>query len=225
MKSLILIIFILNLVSINTQHNLPQGDPESVLMSDEEFIKIMNSQSRVIANSDVHLKMHSLSLRAMKITDLINNQYNSPKELRKLMSTLIGQELDEGFGLFPPFYTDCGRNIHIEKNVFINSGCKFQDQGGVYIGENSLIGHNVVLATLNHDVDPYHRSDLHPKPIHIGKRVWVGSGTIILPGVSIGDNSIVGAGSIVTKDVPPNAIVAGNPAKFIKNIEKKEQQP
>ena len=218
MKFLSLIIFLLNVVIINTQHNLPQDNPETSSMSDEEFINIMNSQSRVIANSDVHLKMYSLSLRAMKITNEINNKYNTPQELRKLMSTLIGQELDEGFGLFPPFNTDCGRNIHIEKNVFINSGCKFQDQGGIYIGESSLIGHNVVLATLNHDMDPYKRGDLHPKPIHIGKRVWIGSGAVVLPGITIGDNSVVGAGSIVTKDVPPNAIVAGNPAKFIKYI-------
>ena len=187
-------------------------------MSDKEFIKIMNSGDRVIANSDVHLKMHELSQKAMKITYHINNKYNTPQELRRWMSILIGQDLDEGFGLFPPFYTDCGRNIHIEKNVFINSGCHFQDQGGVYIGEGSLIGHNVIIATLNHDMDPYHRADLHPKPVHIGKRVWIGSGSILLPGVTIGDNSIVGAGSIVTKDVAPDTIVAGNPAKFIKNL-------
>ena len=191
---------------------------ETKLMSDEEFIRIMNTQERVIAGSETSLKMHSLAQRALKLTSEINNKYNSPQELRKMMSELIGQELDEGFGLFPPFYTDCGRNIHIEQNVFINSGCRFQDQGGVYIGEKPLIGHNVVLATLNHEMDPYNRADLHPKPIHIGKRVWIGSGSIILPGVTIGDNSVVGAGSVVTKNVPKNTIVAGNPAKFIKNI-------
>ena len=191
------------------------------LMSDEEFIKIMNSRERVIAGSPVSLKMHYLAQRAMQFTAEINNKYNTPQEIRKLMSDLIGQELDEGFGLFPPIYSDCGRNIHIEKNVFINSGCRFQDQGGVYIGENSLIGHNVVIATLNHEMDPFHRADLHPKPIHIGKRVWIGSSSIILPGVTIGDNSIVGAGSVVTKDVPQNVIVAGNPAKFIKNLDLK----
>ena len=192
---------------------------ETKLMSDEEFIRIMNTQERVIAGTETSLKMHSLAQRAMKITNEINNKYNSPQELRKLMSLLIGQELDEGFGLFPPFYSDCGRNIHIEKNVFINSGCHFQDQGGIYIGENSLIGHNVILATLNHEMDPYNRADLHPKPIYIGKRVWIGSGSIILPGITIGDNSVIGAGSVVTKNVPKNAIVAGNPAKFIKNID------
>jgi len=217
---MIAILFLLSLLNIiNFTYSV--GSDQKKLISDEEFIKIMNSQERVIGGSDIHLKMYSLSHRAMQITDKINNKYNTPQEIRKLMSELIGQELDEGFGLFPPFYTDCGRNIHIEKNVFINSGCKFQDQGGVYIGENSLIGHNVVLATLNHDMDPYHRADLHPKPIHIGKRVWIGSGSMILPGITIGDNSVVGAGSVVTKDVPPNVIVAGNPAKFIKNIDLK----
>ena len=211
--SIFLLFCLLNLTKENEQE-------DNKLISDEEFINALNSQKRVISGSEVSLKMHALAQRALKITSEINNKYNTPEKIRELMSDLIGQELDEGFGLFPPFYTDCGRNIHIEKNVFINSGCRFQDQGGVYIGENSLIGHNVVIATLNHEMDPYHRADLHPKPIYIGKRVWIGSGSILLPGVRIGDNSIVGAGSVVTKDVPPNTIVAGNPAKFIKNLNK-----
>ena len=218
MNNLSLLLFLLNIIFIFSSDKEEESKPEIEIMSDKEFIKIMNSGDRVIANSDVHLKMHELSQKAMKITYHINNKYNTPQELRRWMSILIGQDLDEGFGLFPPFYTDCGRNIHIEKNVFINSGCHFQDQGGVYIGEGSLIGHNVIIATLNHDMDPYHRADLHPKPVHIGKRVWIGSGSILLPGVTIGENSIVGAGSIVTKDVAPNTIVAGNPAKFIKNL-------
>ena len=218
MKTLILLLFLLNLIIIKSQDDEKQNQ-DVELMSDKEFIKIMNSQARVVAGSNVHLKMYELSNKAMKITSQMNNKYNTPQELRRWMSILIGQDLDEGFGLFPPFTTDCGKNIHLEKNVFINSGCRFQDQGGIYIGENSLIGHNVVLATLNHNVDPYNRADLFPKPIHIGKRVWIGSGSTVLPGVTIGDNSIVGAGSIVTKDIPPNTIYAGNPAKFIKNID------
>ena len=219
-KIIFLLVFTFSItVIIHNNKEISEPNEEIELMSDKEFINAMNSQARVVAGSDVSLKMHELAQRAMKITDHMNKEYNTPKELRLWMGILIGQELDEGFGLFTPFYTDCGRNTHIEKNVFINSGCHFQDQGGLYIGEGSLIGHNVVMATLNHEVDPYHRADIHPKPIHIGKRVWIGSGSIILPGVTIGDNSIVGAGSVVTKDVPANTIVAGNPAKFIKNIE------
>ena len=91
------------------------------------------------------------------------------------MSELTGSVVDETFGMFPPFYTDCGKNIHIGKNVFINSGCQFQDQGGIYIDDGALIGHRVVLATLNHEIDPDKRADLLPAPIYIGKNVWIGA--------------------------------------------------
>ena len=189
------------------------------IMSDDEFIKIMNTQEKVISSSEVGLKMHLMAQEAMKILYFINNKYNTPSELRRWMSLLIHQELDEGFGLFPPFFTDCGKNIHLGKNVFINAGCRFQDQGGIYIGDGTFIGHNVILATLNHDLNPNTRADMYPKPIHIGKKVWIGSGAIVLPGVSIGDNSVIAAGSVVTKNVPENVVYGGNPAKFIKKIE------
>lgn len=135
------------------------------------------------------------------------------------MSKLIGKEVDESFGLFPPFYTDCGKNIEIGKNVFINAGCKFQDQGGITIKDGVLIGHNVVLATLNHNINPNKRGDMQPKPIVIGENVWIGSNSTILPGVTIGKGSIIAAGAVVTKDVDENVVVGGVPAKFIKKIE------
>ena len=218
MKTLFLIYLLFNAITIAKSE-----EPEKELMSNEEFFKLMDSQATVIAGSEASLKMHDLAQKAMKITYFINNKYNTPADVRKWMSILIGQELDEGFGLFPPFYTDCGRNIHLEKNVFINSGCHFQDQGGIFIGEGTFIGHNVILATLNHDMNPYTRADIHPKPIHIGKRVWIGSGAIVLPGVTIGDNSVIGAGSVVTKDVPADCVYGGNPAKFIKKNEDVKQ--
>ena len=192
---------------------------ESKIMSDKEFIRIMNTGEKAISKSEVGLKMHLMAQKAMKITTIMNNKYLPPAELRRYMSVLIGQEVDEGFGLFPPFFTDCGKNIHLGKNVFINSGCRFQDQGGIYIGDGTFIGHNVILATLNHDLNPNSRGDMWPKPIHLGKKVWIGSGAIVLPGVSIGDNSVIAAGSVVTKDVPENSVYGGNPAKFIKKIE------
>ena len=192
---------------------------ESKIMSDKEFIRIMNTKEKAILKSEVGVKMHLMTQEAMKITNLMNNKYLPPAELRRYMSVLIGQEVDEGFGLFPPFFTNCGKNIHLGKNVFINSGCHFRDQGGIYIGDGTFIGHNVILATLNHDLNPNSRADMQPKPIHIGKKVWIGSGAIVLPGVSIGDNSVIAAGSVVTKDVPENSVYGGNPAKFIKKIE------
>ena len=96
---------------------------ESNIMSDKEFIRIMNTKEKAILRSEVGIKMHLMTQEAMKITNLMNNKYLPPAELRKYMSVLIGQEVDEGFGLFPPFYTNCGKNIHLGKNVFINSGC------------------------------------------------------------------------------------------------------
>lgn len=120
--------------------------------------------------------------------------------------------------MFPPFYTDCGKNIRIGKSVFINSGCQFQDQGGITIGDGTLIGHSVVLATLDHDLDPEHRADMHPRPISIGKNVWIGAHATVTRGVTVGDGAVVAAGAVVTKDVPPNTVVGGVPARVIKEI-------
>ena len=187
-------------------------------MDTEEFLNILNNSERIKAGSPIHLKMHELSQEALRITAEINSAYHTPDELRSLMEQLTGQKIDETFGLFPPFYTDCGKNIHIGKNIFINAGCKFQDQGGIDIDDNCLIGHNVVLATLNHGMLPDERADLLPKAIHIGENVWIGSGAIILSGVTIGDNAVIGAGSLVTKDIPENMVAVGSPAKVIRSI-------
>ena len=162
---------------------------------------------------------HKLSQEALKITMEINNNYHTELEIVELFSKLTGRNVDKTFRLFPPFYTDCGKNIKIGKNVFINACCKFQDQGGIEIGNGVLIGHNVTLATLNHDERPEFRQNIYPKPIKIGDNVWVGSNATILQGVTIGDGAIVGANAVVTKDVPKNTIVVGVPAKVIKEIE------
>jgi acetyltransferase-like isoleucine patch superfamily enzyme len=107
----------------------------------------------------------------------------------------------------------------VGENVFINSGCRFQDQGGITIGDGSLIGHNVVLATLNHDLHPERRAGIHPAPIVLGSNGWIGSNATVLPGVTIGDGAVVAAGAVVTKDVPANTIVGSVPAKVIRAIE------
>lgn len=187
-------------------------------MTIEEFRTIMNSGEEVGTDSEVRLLMHELSQEALRITAELNNRYHTPAEIRALMSELTGEEIEDTFGLFPPFYTDCGKNTHFGKHVFVNAGCKFQDQGGIYIGDGALIGHNAVLATLNHDPDPAKRQYLLPAPIHIGKNVWLGANVTVLPGVTIGENAIVAAGAVVTKDVEAGTVVAGVPAKFVKRI-------
>ena len=183
-----------------------------------EFLDHLNSGKPVEAGSEPHQFMHRASQEALRLTAEINGGYHTPEELRGLFSRLTGRPVDESFGLFPPFYTDCGKNIHIGRHVFINMGCKFQDQGGIFIGDGALIGHNVVLATLNHAMEPERRGDMLPAPIHIGKRVWIGANAAVLPGVTIGDGAVVAAGAVVTKDVPANAVVGGVPAKVIHYI-------
>ncbi len=152
-----------------------------------------------------------------KSTHKINTQLLSNEEIANEFGKMINQELDN-FCLFPPFNSDFGKNIHIGKNVFINSGCKFQDQGGIYIGDDVLIGHNVVIATLNHDLDVKNRANLFPQPVHIKDSVWIGANVTILPGVTIGSGAILAAGAVVTRDVKAMTIVGGNPAKLIKEI-------
>ncbi|MBD5131093.1 MAG: sugar O-acetyltransferase [Clostridiales bacterium] len=187
-------------------------------MNTEQFKAEMEKQTHIAANSEMHLYMHEMAQRARKITVEMNNTYRTPEELRELFSELIGQKVDESFGLFPPFYTDYGQNITVGKNAFINSGCCFQDQGGIEIGDNALIGQQVVIATLNHDLMPEHRANMSPAPIKIGNDVWIGAHATILSGVTIGDGAVIAAGAVVTKDVPAFAVVGGVPARIIKNI-------
>ncbi|MCH5178564.1 MAG: sugar O-acetyltransferase [Prevotellaceae bacterium] len=187
-------------------------------MTIEAFREYMASGKPVEAGSEVHQMFHSLSQEALRITAEINGKYHTPTELHELMEQLTGRSIPRSFGLFPPFHTDCGKNIKIGENVFINMGCKFQDQGGITIGDGALIGHNVVLATLNHTLDPSHRGDMTHAPIHIGRNVWVGANATILQGVTVGDGAVVAAGAVVTKDVAPNTVVGGIPARVIKTI-------
>lgn len=160
---------------------------------------------------------------AIRIGMELNTIYHTPEEIRALMSRLTGREIGPGFRLFPPFYTDFGKNIHIGRDVFINSCCHFQDQGGIFIGDGVLIGHSVVLATINHDLEPEMNRKNHYKPIHIGNHVWIGSNVTILPGVTVGDWAVVAAGAVVTQDVPPLTVVGGVPARVIKTIQPRER--
>lgn len=187
-------------------------------MDTEEYKQMTARGEYIQAGGEAHLLMHSAAQEARRITCRMNDGYRTPEELRKLFSQLTGTEIDESFGIFPPFYTDFGKNIRVGRGVFINSGCCFQDQGGIRLGDGCLIGHQVVIATLNHDLDPAKRGSVIPKKVTLGKNVWVGAHATILPGVTVGDNSVIAAGAVVTKDVPADTVVAGVPAKIIKKI-------
>ncbi len=184
----------------------------------KELLEHFNNGETIGEDWAVIEQMRFYSREAQKITMQINTKYHEPKELAELFSKLIGKPVGDGFGLFPPFYTDFGKNITIGNNVFINAGCKFQDQGGIFIGDGALIGHNVVLATLNHDLDPAKRQQLHPGKIVIGKGVWIGANATVTAGVTVGDNAVIAAGAVVNKDVEANTVVGGVPARKIKEI-------
>ena len=165
---------------------------------------------------------NQLFQEAIQICMELNCQYRTPEQLITIMSRLTGKPVDESFRLFPPFYTDFGKNISIGTDVFINSGCHFQDQGEITIGDHSLIGHKVVLATINHDLNPNNNRINHYAPIHIGQHVWIGSNATVLPGVTIGDWAVIAAGAVVAKDVPAYTVVGGVPAKVLKTVESAE---
>lgn len=185
----------------------------------ERLLEIFNNKKTLTMDEEATETCNYYATEAQKITCKLNYEYHELEERRELFSKLIGREVDDAFRVFPPFYTDFGKNIHLGKNVFINYDCKFQDQGGIYIGDDVLIGHNVVIATLNHEEDPEKRGNICPLPVKIGNKVWIGSNATILPGVTIGDGAIIAAGAVVTKDVDEKTVFGGVPAKLIKKIE------
>lgn len=140
-------------------------------------------------------------------------------QTRKILGQIFGQDLDESTTVFPPFTTNFGKFTKIGKEVFINHGCSFLDLGSITIEDQVLIGPQVKLVTENHPLSPTHRKGLITKPILIKKNAWIGAGATILPGITIGENAVVAAGAVVSKDVAANTVVGGIPAKFIKNIE------
>ena len=182
------------------------------------FLEHMKQRRPVPVPSEWQDFMTKTSQEARRITTELNASCHSPETICELMSRLTGVPVDPTFLLFPPFYTDFGKNIRFGKNVFVNSGCCFQDQGGITIGDGTLIGHQVVLATLNHALEPQQRATTLPGPIVIGKKVWIGAHAPILQNVTIGDNAVIAAGAVVTRDVPANTVVAGVPAKVVKTL-------
>ncbi len=180
------------------------------------FLEHVRRRALIEGGSEVHAFMHSASQDALRIVAEINTGYRTPDEVRNLLSQLTGRPVDESVTVFPPFYSEFGKNLALGRGVFVNMGCRFQDTGGITIGDGTLIGHGSTLTTLNHAEDPARRADMVPSPVVLGRDVWLGASVTVLPGVTIGDGAIVGAGAVVTKDVPPHTIVAGVPARPIR---------
>ena len=187
-------------------------------MNLSEFLAFAATR-RPLDTEEIGRFMDEMSDSARRITFELNGSYHTPDEVRALLSRLFGYEIEPSVRVFPPFYTDFGRNIAVGKGVFINACCHFQDHGGVTLGDGCQIGHNVVFATLDHGIAPAERRTTVPAPIVLGRNVWVGSNATILRGVTIGDNAVVAAGAVVAKDVEANTIVGGVPARLLRRID------
>jgi len=166
----------------------------------------------------IDAQRHQRSIRNQRLVQELNDQPHDVAETRALVSEITGQSLDESVEIRLPFYTDFGANIKMGKRVYVSNNVMFTDLGGITLADDVLIGPGASLITVNHQADPEHRHDLDLKPIQVGKRAWIGAKALILPGVTIGENAIVGAGAVVTKSVAANTVVAGVPARVIKTL-------
>ena len=153
----------------------------------------------------------------MEFSQLLNTA-TDPDQVRFYLGKITGKTIDPSTSLFPPFHTNLGSFTTIGKNVFINHACSFLDLGGITIEDDVLIGPRVNLVTESHPLDPEDRKALIAKPITIRRRAWIGAGATILPGVTVGENAVVAAGAVVSRDVPANTVVAGVPARIVKSI-------
>jgi acetyltransferase-like isoleucine patch superfamily enzyme len=188
----------------------------SQLMNKTIFERMLDGG--VIQNSDPDFPKVFEQVSLTKKLSLKLNTESDADKIREILSEIIGKEVDTSTTVFTPFNTNFGKHITIGKNVFVNQGCIFLDLGGIHIEDDVLIGPNVQLITENHAINPAERKALILDKIIIEKNVWIAAGAIVLPGVTVGQNSVVAAGAVVTKDVPANTVVAGVPAKVIKDL-------
>jgi len=158
--------------------------------------------------------------RAIRCTERLNAlPYDDRDGLAAAWSDLTGQDVDPTFHLIPPVYSDCGINLRIGRNVFINQGCRLDDIGGIELGDDVMLGPGVRLVSSGHPLDPaLRRRQVTAAPIVVGRNVWIGAGATVLQGVTIGDDAVVAAGAVVTRDVPPGVLVAGVPARVVKPV-------
>jgi acetyltransferase-like isoleucine patch superfamily enzyme len=184
----------------------------------KDIFEIMKSGEEVRQDHPQYGAFMDIVANTLKKNTALNNSDNVA-QVRAILSEIIGTEIDASTGVFAPFYINFGKHTTIGKNVFINHACSFLDLGGITIEDDVLIGPRVNLVTENHPTDPSKRKSLLCQPIVIKRNAWIGAGATILPGVTIGENAIVAAGAVVSKNVPSNTIVGGVPAKHLKNID------
>lgn len=194
------------------------GKGSSAGQNDRDIFERLRNGETIASNDPRAHKMRDASYATRKLLLQMNNS-SDPAEIRSILSRITGTEIDESTAVFTPLYINYGKHTTIGKNVFINFDCIFLDLGGITIDDNVLIAPKVSLLSEGHGLSPQNRQSLVPGRIHIKKNAWIGANATILPGVTVGENAVVAAGAVVSKDVPDNVVVGGISAKIIKTIQ------
>lgn len=193
-----------------------QNKPISATIHKDIFERLLNGET-ILPDDPQIGRLREESYKTKELLNQLNNSFE-PSEIQEIFSRILGKKI-ENVAVFTPVYINYGKGIDIGKNVFINFDCTFLALGGITIEDDVLIGPKVSLITENHPLNPAERKGLIGQSIHIRKNAWIGAGATVLPGVTIGENAVVAAGAVVSKDVSDNTIVGGVPAKLIKTIE------
>ena len=183
-----------------------------------EIIERMRSGRRISETDPDFPRLCEEIEKTKRLVGELNTGYHTPDEVRSLLERIWRQPLDSSVRMFPPFYTAFGKMTRVGKNVFVNFGCTFLDQGGITLEDGVFIGPGVKILTESHPEQPEIRHTLRTAPVIVRRMAWIGAGAVILPGVTVGENAIIAAGAVVTKDVPDNTVVAGVPARISRTI-------
>lgn len=191
-----------------------EGRPEMT-----HLLNQLQAQKEILPGDKLFADIHHIKAQNEPLIAELNTGFKTEEEIFKLLEQITGEAIEPSVSISLPFQTDFGRHIRLGRDIFINKEAFFVDLGGITIEDKVLIGPRVTLVTVNHLLNPQKRRGLTVKPIHIKENAWLGAGVTVLPGVTIGENAVIAANSTVTKDVPANTIVAGTPARVIKEIE------
>jgi|SRR6476620_6228646 len=189
---------------------------KSLKMSATIFERLRNGET--VSFHDPEYNQISEACVATKKLLLEMNTASEPRKIREMLAAITGAIIDGTVTVFTPFHVNYGKNTQFGKNIFVNFDCTFLDLGGIQIDDDVMLAPGVKLLSEGHPTTATERQHLTAGKIHIKKNAWIGSNAVILQGVTIGENSVVAAGAIVSKDVPDNSIVGGIPAKIIKSI-------
>lgn len=188
----------------------------TVMEANSIFQRLLNGEGVPFSDPD-YFQIGVACHLTRQLLIALNNEPDLDKG-RDLLSQITASQIDPTTAVFPPFQINYGKNTQIGKNVFINFDCTFLDLGGITIEDQVMLAPKVSLVSEGHPIDTRDRQMLNTGKIHIKYNAWIGAGATVLPGVTIGENSVVAAGAVVTKDVPDNVVVGGIPAKIIKSI-------